>query len=443
MYSSINCELSYKWFTDEGYNIEKLIDHISGKGNNERKLLDKIVNNGQNISFDLGYDISSYFFQVKVVLLGTQKDSDIPAKYEKTYNIKYEAEDTYPPNLECSDMLRTSDMNELYGTEENWSEDYVVVTAKDLYMGTGDDSDKIYSTGLKCFELYVNGEKTAVFNPEELKQVSAHSYVLPLYGRFVDFDNEKAVFKIIAYDNNNNAVERETTKASRKQSKYEYGEIMDLTCLNGICKFRLRHYDYDHAKVHLYKWEDNQWVLTDSFRPVNESAYVYNELLPFNTIKLSSDGFYKLLSEYTYYKNGYYESITHEYYEHIYWYFNSPCILSTLTKSSGSYDFILKNGSSISSVVVSSDQPVFVYTLVTVKDYATCSTWDTATWESKFLKHVGDTVLDFSPSDHSPKRYTIPLDSIHDGECYVVIAHFADGSTAMSEVMQRYSVNSP
>ena len=117
--------------------------------------------------------------------------------------------------------------------------------------------------------------------------------------------------------------------------------------------------------------------------------------------------------------------------------FKQPLVIQTCTKSSGNYDFIIPNGSSKSSVAVSSDQPVFVQTIVTVKDYDTCKSWDTAKWEENFPKHVGDSVLDFSPSDHSPKRYVIPVDLIHEGECYVVIAHFADGSTAMSEVMQK------
>ena len=429
-YSNISFEVTYKWKIDANKNMVSLIDPSADTNNKGLKTVGQNVSREQekkDISFDFGVDIPTYVCEIKLVLVGTSEDLEVPAKLEKTYNIKSDpTDDTYSPNLQCTDILRTSKMNELYGVDEDWSEDYVVVTAKDLYRGEDSNSNIFYSSGLKCFELYVNGEKTTVFKPEELRQLEANTYVLPLFGRFENFDSNKAEaqFKIIAYDNNNNFAIYEKTKDSDPLWK-KYGQILDVTWLNGICKFRFRHYDDDDlCKLYLYKWKDNHWNLEESIIPVNGSAAVDKERLPFNTIILSPDCFYRLVPEYIFSS-------------HNLWYFNSPYILSTSTRNSGNYDLIIPNGSSKSSVAVSSDQPVFVQTIVSVKDYDTCKSWSAATWLSNFPKHIGDSVLDFSPSDHSPKRYVIPLDLIHEGECYVVIAHFTDGSTAMSEVMQK------
>lgn len=117
----------------------------------------------------------------------------------------------------------------------------------------------------------------------------------------------------------------------------------------------------------------------------------------------------------------------------------SPCgyIWTGSQSNTGDYDLLLPNGSSKTSVGVSSDAPVFVQTYSTKLPYSECKDWAAAIWDSNNIKILGGKILTFSSSDHSSKRYSIPMDQIENGECYVVIAHFADGSTAMSEVMQK------
>ena len=104
--------------------------------------------------------------------------------------------------------------------------------------------------------------------------------------------------------------------------------------------------------------------------------------------------------------------------------------------TTGKYNLILANGGSKDSVAVSSDAPVFVHTVITQKPYSTCKNWNAQEWET-FQKHCGDMYMSFSSSDHTPQRYDIPMSEINAGECYVVIAHFADDKTQMSEVMQK------
>ena len=104
-------------------------------------------------------------------------------------------------------------------------------------------------------------------------------------------------------------------------------------------------------------------------------------------------------------------------------------------KNSGKYDYILANGSSKSSVVVSSDAPVFVHTVVTTYPYDTCQYWTVDDWEF-YKKTIGDEQFNYDGWEQ--QKYTISVDEINQYECYVVIAHFADGTSAMSDVMVKY-----
>ena len=95
-------------------------------------------------------------------------------------------------------------------------------------------------------------------------------------------------------------------------------------------------------------------------------------------------------------------------------------------------DFIISNGSSNQSVVIGSDSPVFVHTVVTSRPLKECKNWDYPEWEY-YREEYGEKVLHCETA--SPKVYNIPVDEIGRGKCYVVIAHYADGKALMSEVM--------
>ena len=104
------------------------------------------------------------------------------------------------------------------------------------------------------------------------------------------------------------------------------------------------------------------------------------------------------------------------------------------TKNSGNYDYITPLGSSKTSVLVASDAPTFVHTLVTKYPLSECQDWSVERWEHNH-KHIGDKYLSFPTI--TAQKYTIPVDQMDDGDCYVVIAHFADGTSAIGEVMQK------
>ncbi len=105
------------------------------------------------------------------------------------------------------------------------------------------------------------------------------------------------------------------------------------------------------------------------------------------------------------------------------------------TKNSRDYDYILNNGSSKSTVLVASDAPTFVHTLVTKRSLSECQDWTVDEWEHNH-KHIGDKYMDFS-TNPTAKKYSIPVGLMDSGDCYVVIAHFADGTCTMSSVMQK------
>ena len=97
------------------------------------------------------------------------------------------------------------------------------------------------------------------------------------------------------------------------------------------------------------------------------------------------------------------------------------------------YDLLIPNGNSKTSVAISSDEPVFVHTVVTDESYDVCKNWTAKEWEY-FREHIGEKRFNFSSEDHSPRRYVIPVDEIKTGHCYCVIAHFSDNHTEMTEV---------
>ena len=99
-------------------------------------------------------------------------------------------------------------------------------------------------------------------------------------------------------------------------------------------------------------------------------------------------------------------------------------------------DFLLPNGNAKESFAVASTSPVFMHTIATREPYNVCKDWSTEKWIQR-KKSLGEQQLNFDSDHNNLKRYNIPLDEIDQGQCFVVIAHFADGHTEMSEVMQK------
>ena len=182
----------------------------------------------------------------------------------------------------------------------------------------------------------------------------------------------------------------------------------------------------------------------------------YNGYWPY---KKNSNGMSKIKDGDSYYTYGYYyEDILFLLPENAFIRINCvheenciyPEVLYSYTgpDSSGDYDFLIPNGTSKTSVVVCSDQPVLVHTMATSCPYEVCKDWSIETWEY-YKSECGVKYLAFSPDEkdangaivssgnHTPKVYNIPESNLYEGRCYCIIAHFANGKVLKSEVIQQ------
>ncbi|MBR3646488.1 MAG: hypothetical protein IKN54_08710 [Lachnospiraceae bacterium] len=106
------------------------------------------------------------------------------------------------------------------------------------------------------------------------------------------------------------------------------------------------------------------------------------------------------------------------------------------TASSGSAtDKIIKNGD---YYFVYSDQPVYISTVLTKHPLNECKDWSVEEWEGLNELHLiyNEQYINFTPEQYgTPGIYILDDRVPATGDCYVIIAHFADGHTIMSPVM--------
>ena len=102
--------------------------------------------------------------------------------------------------------------------------------------------------------------------------------------------------------------------------------------------------------------------------------------------------------------------------------------------NTGRYDYITPFTDD--SVFIVSDAPIYIETIITTKPYNECKNWTIEEWDGFHHREGGD-YIEFPANNPSPMRYKIPLDKINSKECYVVLAHFADGSSTMTEVKEK------
>lgn len=117
--------------------------------------------------------------------------------------------------------------------------------------------------------------------------------------------------------------------------------------------------------------------------------------------------------------------------------YSVPFYLYTGTPCSGDYEYIQPSASNPNQILIYSDAPAFVHTLVTCKSYDECKDWSVEDWEF-YHDHIGDKYLGFNSTNYLlPKSYDFPVDQIESGCCYCAVVHFANGKTAKSVVFQK------
>ena len=181
--------------------------------------------------------------------------------------------------------------------------------------------------------------------------------------------------------------------------------------------------DSYQLKSVIYSWNNNSWEYK------NEKADVKDYLdtnFPYSltaSTDYQTDRFIKVGLHY----NGY-NSIC------------SPVIFYGGTdRNSTDYDYMYPPSSN-NNILIQSDAPVFVQTVVTDVSYEECKNWDAGEWlYDNCRKIVKEQQMDFKSNEHDPKIYKIFADgqyNAYNDTCYVVLAHLADGTVMMSDVKQ-------
>ena len=176
----------------------------------------------------------------------------------------------------------------------------------------------------------------------------------------------------------------------------------------------------DQADFEAFHYLNNKWIKIDSVNCSIEKDVSNNSLNLYLADEFIPDPatFIKVITKYNYS------------------YAKTPFYFYPEQNYSSKNDLIMRNGNLNDSVSLSSRAPVYVRTFRTTRPYNECKKWSIDEWEI-YNDYFGETLLDFSPSDHSPQRYDIDLSQINSGENYCVIAHFANGKAIMSEIMQK------
>ena len=191
-------------------------------------------------------------------------------------------------------------------------------------------------------------------------------------------------------------------------------KIASVKIMNNSLKWRLvaEYGELANYSFHYYEWDSNnkKWIIDNSFNG-------------HSGLPIYGDKFYKIE-----YFNC--DSAIKKYEMGIpqYFYFS----LNGL--NTGRYDYITPFTDD--SVFVISDAPTYVETIITTKPYNECKKWTKDEWDGYHHREGGDFIV-FPADNSSPMRYKIPLDKISSGECYVILAHFADGTSFMTEVRQK------
>ena len=114
--------------------------------------------------------------------------------------------------------------------------------------------------------------------------------------------------------------------------------------------------------------------------------------------------------------------------------YTHPAYIYTGASNSGTMDYIYPayNG----KIAINSDAPVLARTVVTSASYEECKNWSVSKWENG-RKYIREEVLNCDGISHAYYKIYNTDNDIEDGSCYAVIVHFADGSKAMSQIMQK------
>ena len=279
---------------------------------------------------------------------------------------------------------------------------------------------KDIGSGLDYFTLKNNAtNKTISFPAEEPYYDQETNY---LYLPIADFEKEPD-YTLTIYDKAGNYTQ--TKSIGRNLIA---GEMPELQTFNSSVIYTSTYpKSYYNWRYYIYEFNasESSWSEKTDSGILGTSYYPSSALNRSHGISMTSNTFYKAI----YQANNYSGTVQ------LSFDYSIPAYYYHGVSNSGDYDYLQANGASKDSVIVSSDAPVLVETLTTGYSYEICKEWTKAYWQRN-RRSIGLKQIDFDSSSRA-KKYSIPVDYIDQGDCYVVIVHFADGSSTMSEVMQK------
>ena len=386
VYDSIYLECKYLRHTKNTYSSNEVIDKY-------------LINSGENVSITIQTRSLCFEDSWKPVLTiygiknGLISDSGI-------YKVAFADEqnildcDNYPPYY--SEYCYESDSNTykvcFMDFESGATSAKVTCNGKVWDQSVIDNSTGWCAVNIPVDEL-LPGKKTLVF---EMKDKAGNVSI-----KKVEFDG--SIVEILRDD-----------KFSKEDGKWKpvfYDDKAPLTDVNdGAVN--------NEAIIYFYEFETNSWTSEPIYEIARKQKIVKQEDI---TYSVTGSKFVKVryVRKKSYHCQDNYE---------IYYAGTESC--------TNAYNLLYSNGNSKTSMAVSSDAPVFVHTLATGHSYEECKNWSLSEWES-FPREINPQKFTFDSSDR-PKRYDIPMGGttgVQSGECYIVIAHYADNSVLMSEVM--------
>ena len=300
-----------------------------------------------------------------------------------------------------------------------------------------------YETGLKTINVNANGHiwnysLDDFFCPQDNEHTNGIEFInqegihdttyaacaiIPIW----DVDEEVNNLLLNFYDNQNNCYEWKGNFTSIKIPSFSVESGTTNTLVSEATAYTLYQWRLGIAKLNS---TDNTWskhsdvTTTPAVTTGPDGAHIYT----YSGLSLPSDSFVKIVAtaalEDTWLSTNFGHSVP------LYFYTGSK-------QNSGNYDYFTPNGREKYSLRVVSDAPAFVHTIVTKYPLDECQNWTVADWEHNH-KHIGDKYMNFNPDTNSepiPQKYNIPVNQMDQGDCFVVIAHFADGTSCMSDVM--------
>lgn len=272
--------------------------------------------------------------------------------------------------------------------------------------------------GPESCELLINRNYEFAINEE-----NGFALSIPLYY----FNQPENLIEYTARDKAGNEISRSMNYKQRYSSSYarlEHTESTNILYSDELFDDKdssFGSYVYLEKLDSNYEWysENDEFIKCNKSEVKGENGGSVQKLKLKDTIAVPDDSFVRIT---TVFSNTY----------------SSPSIFYTGSAgpSNGMSDLLFENGNSKSSFAIQSDAPVFVHTLVTDIAYELCKDWTIQEWETN-TKEIDKKLLPYSGVSDSIflQRYDIPVEKIKAGECYCVIAHYANNKSLISQVI--------